>query len=47
MSFRGLLVLVIILAALLYYFGKPQEWWGDMTRAARRVNSVPAADTMP
>jgi hypothetical protein len=47
MSVRGMLVILLVLAGLLYYFGKPQQWWRDMDRAAHQVNRVPSADSVP
>jgi uncharacterized protein YjeT (DUF2065 family) len=47
MSFRGFLVILLVLAGLLYYFGKPQQWWGEMTRAASKVHTLPDADSAP
>jgi hypothetical protein len=47
MSVRGMLVMLLVLAGLLYYFGKPQQWWRDMNRAAHQVNRVPNTDSVP
>ncbi len=46
MSFRGCLFILLIIGAILFYFGKPQEWWGTIKRAGTQVHTVPA-DSAP
>jgi hypothetical protein len=41
MSFRGLLLVLVIIAGLLFYSGKPQQWWESMQRAATQVHAAP------
>jgi hypothetical protein len=42
MSFRGFLLVLVIIVGLLFYFGKPQQWWASMQRAATQVHAAPA-----
>ena len=42
MSFRGVLLVLALIFGVLYYLGKPQQWWHSMTRAAAQVNAAPA-----
>lgn len=46
MSFRGVLFVLAVVIGLLFYFGKPQQWWGSMQRAATQVHAAPA-DSVP
>jgi hypothetical protein len=44
MSLRGVLIVLALIVGLLFYTGKAQEWWADMTRAAQQVHAAPAED---
>ncbi len=46
MTLRGFLLIVLALGLLVYFFGRPREWWDAATRAARQVHAAPA-DTVP
>lgn len=45
MSFRSIVLLLAIIGGLLWYFGKPQQWWESMQRAAGQVHAAPADST--
>lgn len=46
MSFRGFLFALAVIVGLLFYFDKPQQWWGAMRRAATQVHATPS-DSVP
>jgi hypothetical protein len=45
MSLRGLLLVLLLIGALIYFFGKPDQWLRSLHRAGAQEYAVPT-DTM-
>ena len=42
MSLRGLLLVLLLIGALIYFFGKPDRWLRSLHRAGTQEYAVPA-----
>ncbi len=45
MSLRGLLLLLLLIGALIYAFGKPDRWLRSLRRAGTQEYAVPGDTT--